>query len=173
VLNEFNVPLDRIIGICSDGASTMLDRIKGVCTQLAQYLRDMRAANVADIRARSINGRDLDSFHEARGVFVVHCVCHRLALVLTDAIKGTAHFEKVIPGQAVDLLNMLYNYFARSPARKKVMRECITTENKANIERQKQLQAERRRAPPVIAAVSPVDELERVLGCLEELHKLP
>jgi hypothetical protein len=60
-------------------------------------------------------------------------VCHRLALVLTDAIKGAANFEKFIPEDVVDLLNMLYNYFARSPARKKEMREYIKTENRANV----------------------------------------
>ena len=64
VLEDFNVPIDRIIGICSDGAATMQGVHKGVCTQLATYIRQMRAATVADIRARSINGRDLNSFHE-------------------------------------------------------------------------------------------------------------
>ena len=92
VLNEFDVPLDRIIGICSDGASTMQGRIKGVCTQLANSIRDMRGAKIAHIRARAMHGRPIDSFHEGRGIFVVHCVCHRLALVLTDAIKGTKNY---------------------------------------------------------------------------------
>ena len=173
VLDDYNVPLDRIIGICSDGAATMLGRFKGVCTQLAKRLRDLRAANVADIRAQSIHGRDLDSFHEDRGVFVVHCVCHRLALVLTDAIKGTANTEKVIPEEVIDLLNMVYNYFARSPARKHAMRAYLATENVAIIERQKRVQAERRRAPTVIVADNPVVELERIMGILEERHKLP
>ena len=173
MLNDFNVPLDRIIGICSDGAATMLGRFKGVCTQLAKHLRELRAGTVADIRAQSINGRDPDSFHEGRGVFVVHCVCHRLALVLTDAIKGTAHADKVIPEEVVDLLNKLYNYFARSPARKRAMRDYLATENVAIIQRQKRVQAERRRAPPAIVAENPVVELERILDILEEQHKLP
>ena len=173
VLDDNNVPLDRIIGICSDGASTMLGRFKGVCTQLAKRLRDLREATVADIRAQSIHGRDLDSFHGYRGIFVVHCVCHRLALVLTDAIKGTANTEKVIPEEVIDLLNMLYNYFARSPARKRAVRSYLATENVAIIERQKRVQAERRRAPTVIVPANPVVELERIMGILEEQHKLP
>ncbi len=40
---------------------------------------------IAAIMALSNNERGPASFHSARGVFVVHCVCHRLALVLTDA----------------------------------------------------------------------------------------
>ncbi len=75
LLNDFDVPIDRIIGICSDGAATMQGVHKGVCTQLARYIREMRAATIVDIRARSINGRDLDSFHEGRGVFAVHALC--------------------------------------------------------------------------------------------------
>ncbi len=35
------------------------------------------------------------------------------------------------------------------------------------------MQAERMGAPQVIVAVNPVDELERVLGLLEERHNLP
>ena len=173
MLNEFDVPLDRIIGICSDGAHTMQGRIKGVCTQLANSIRDMRVAKIAHIRARAMHGRPIDSFHEGRGIFVVHCVCHRLALVLTDAIKGTKNYEKVIPEDVVALLNMLYNYFARSPARKQAMREYIASENRVNQQNQQRVQAERMRAPPAIVAANPVVELERVLGLLEERHKLP
>jgi hypothetical protein len=173
VLKQFDIPLDRIIGICSDGASTMQRRIKGVCTQLANRIRDMWAKNIADIRARATNGRPIDSFHEGRGVFIVHCVCHRLALVLTDAIKGTKNCTKVIPEDVMALLNMLYNCFARSPARKQVMREYIASENRANQQAQQRVQAERMRVPPAIVADNPAVELERVLGLLEERHKLP
>ena len=173
VLNEFDVPLDRIIGICSDGASTMQGRIKGVCTQLANNIRDMRGANIAHIRAQAMQCRPMDSFHEGRGIFVVHCVCHRLALVLTDAIKGTKNYEKVIPEDVIALLNMLYNYFARSPARKQVMREYIASENRVIQQNRQHVQAERMRAPPAIEIHNPLVELERVLDLLEEQHKLP
>ena len=37
VLLESCVPLDRIIGICSDGASTMMGCYRGVCTRLAEH----------------------------------------------------------------------------------------------------------------------------------------
>jgi hypothetical protein len=60
VLNEFEFdgPLDKIIGICSDGAYTMQGRIKGVCTQLANRIRD-----------KIDHGRPIDSFHERKGIF--------------------------------------------------------------------------------------------------------
>jgi hypothetical protein len=167
VLNEFDVPLDRIIGICSDGAHTMQGRIKGVCTQLANNIRDMRGANIAHIRAQAMQCLPMNSFHEGRGIFVVHCVCHRLALVLTDATKGTKNYEKVIPEDVIALSNMLYNYFARSAARKQVMREYIASENRVIQQNRQQVQAE------PIEVHNPVVELERVLGLLEERHKLP
>jgi hypothetical protein len=40
--------------------------------------------------------RPLNSFHPKRGVDVIHCVCHRLALILSDAIKGTKAYDPVI-----------------------------------------------------------------------------
>jgi hypothetical protein len=173
VLQKYNVPLDRIIGICSDRASTMQGVFKGVCTQLATTLRNMREPTVAAIIALNDNGSIPASFHSARGVFVVHCVCHRLALVLTDAIKGTKRIEKVIPEACINLLNGLHDYFARSPARKKEMREYINSENADFIEKQRRAKAERRRAPPGNVIRNPVDELGNILGVLEERHKLP
>jgi hypothetical protein len=90
---------------------------KGVCIQLARKIRELRRSVIDNIIARD-HTRSLDSFDVNRGVFVVHCVCHRLALVLTDAIKGTKACRKVIPDDVVNLMTMLYNYFARSFARK-------------------------------------------------------
>jgi hypothetical protein len=75
--------------------------------------------------------------------------------------------------EVVELLNMLHNYFARSPARKREMCSNIATENRTRVERQRQVQAEGRRAPRIVAAENPVPVLERILGVLEELHKLP
>ncbi len=60
----------------------------------------------------------------------MHCVCHRLALVLTDAIKGTKSCAKVIPDDVINLMTNLYKYFARSPARKKAMRDYIDLINR-------------------------------------------
>ncbi len=88
--------LKRVIGICSDGASTMQGVHKGVCTRLAQHIRADRDVVIADMIAQDVN-RHVESFHANRGVFFVHCVCHRLALalVLTDGIKGRASATKL------------------------------------------------------------------------------
>ena len=83
ILHKYHVPLDRVVGICSGGAYTMLGVHKGVCTQLARAIRTAREHVIEDIMTRDCSRR-LDSFHKDRGLFVVHCVCHRLALVLTD-----------------------------------------------------------------------------------------
>ena len=172
VLNAYHVPMDKVIGICSDGASTMQGIHKGVCTQLAKHIRQLRQVYMLDIMARD-NTRDINSFHDSRGIFVVHCVCHRLALVLTDAIKGSRSCAKVIPNNVIDLMTMLYEYFSRSPPRKKAIREFINVENEANRQARLRVQAEHRRPAPVRDQRNPVDELERVMALLEERHKLP
>ena len=89
---------------------------KGVCTQLERHLRGLREETLRHlIMAQDVHiRRTVDSFHAARGIFTVHCVCHRLALVLSDAIKGTKSLDKCIPDNVIELLNSLYNYFARS-----------------------------------------------------------
>ncbi len=86
---------------------------KGVCTQLAKYIRELRQVYMLDIMimARD-NTRDINSFQASRRVFVVHCVC-------PDAINGTGSCAKVIPNNVIDLMIMLYEYFARSPPSQK------------------------------------------------------
>ncbi len=71
---------------------------EGVCTQLENHLKQIREAamNTIIIEQDINNRRTIDSFHNSRGIFTVHCICHRLALVLTDVIKGTRNVEKVI-----------------------------------------------------------------------------
>ncbi len=123
-LFDNKVPIDKIVGICSDGVSTMQGVHKGVCTQVAKKIREQRQVIIDNMMALE-HTRSIDSFHVNRGVFVVHCVCHRLALLLTDAIKGTRSCTKVIPDDVVNLMTNLYKYFARRPARKKAMREYI------------------------------------------------
>jgi hypothetical protein len=120
VLREYNVSLHKVIGICSDGAKIryMQGVHRGVCTQLARYIRDIRQQYITAIRTEE-HERLLESFHHSKGLYVVHCVCHRLALILTDAIKGTKAYDKVIPDEVIDLLSSLYTYFSKSPARKK------------------------------------------------------
>lgn len=74
-------------------------------------------------------------------------------------------------------MTMLYEYFARSPARKKAMRDFIAVENEANkqarLRVRQQQQPEHRRATPIRDQQNPVNELERIMELLEERHKLP
>ena len=78
ILVEYNVPLNKLIGICSDGASTMRGVHKGVCTQLERHLRGVREETMRHlIMAQDVHiRRAVDSFHAARGIFTVHCVSH-------------------------------------------------------------------------------------------------
>jgi hypothetical protein len=97
-----------------------------------------------------------------------------LALVLTDVIKDTKGCAKVIPDEGISLMTMLYEYFARSPAQKKAMRDFITVENEAKQARLRvRLQAGHGRAAPIRDQQNPVDELERIMALLEKRHKLP
>ena len=66
VLREYKAPFDKIIGICSDGASTMQGVHKGVCTQLATFIRELRQVSIYDIIAAD-HSRTIDSFHKNRG----------------------------------------------------------------------------------------------------------
>jgi hypothetical protein len=63
--------------------------------------------------------RKLDTFHPQRGIFTIHCVCHRLALIVTDAFKGTKDIEQVVPNECLELLTAVFNYFGKSVKRKK------------------------------------------------------
>jgi hypothetical protein len=178
ILVEYNVPLNKLIGICSDGTSTMRGVHKGVCVQLQRYLRRIREDTMqAIILAQDVHiRRPIDSFHVSRGIFSVHCVCHRLALVLTDAIKGTKNLEPCIPDDVIELLNSLYNYFARSSTNKKAMWELIITFENAYNKRQatQRQQAKERRVPhPIVLRPNPVEELEQVMDILLESSKLP
>ena len=131
-------------------------------------MREATIHNIIAIMQDINNRRSIESFHESRGIFTVHCVCHRLALVLTDAIKGTKNEPKVIPEECSELLNSVYGYFVRSPARKKEMRYMIDLENNYHKE-----QAACRARRPDIVQLNPVEELERLMTSLEERHKLP
>ncbi len=72
---------------------------------------------------------------------------------------------KVIPDDVVNLMTMLYNYFARSPARKKAMREYIAVLNRDKNEAST--------TRPGVAVQNPVAELDHIMTILEERHKLP
>jgi hypothetical protein len=65
-------------------------------------------------------------------------------------------------------MNELYGYFAKSPKRKKALKEYLAEENAATIERRKRLEDEGRRIPPALDIVNPVDALQEVLTVLTE-----
>lgn len=66
VLTDYDLPIAKIIGICSDGASTMQGVHKGVCVQLAKYIRELRQVYISDIIARD-HTRHVESFHASKG----------------------------------------------------------------------------------------------------------
>ena len=77
VLGDYEVPLHKLIGVCADGAATMQGIYRGVCTRLLNHVRSLRDQAMVQIADGTI-GRTLDTFHPQRGVFKVHCVCHRI-----------------------------------------------------------------------------------------------
>ena len=158
VLEASNVDLNSITGICSDGCSVMLGKWKGVCTMLRRAVQKKREAVRAKIMALD-RSRDLRSFHPALGIFVVHCVCHRFALILHDAIKG-----EYIEPDYIELLQRLYTYFSRSPRRKLALRKIVKASN------------DQRREANEAAAMNlpdPDDEMHAVFKALVEKHRLP
>jgi hypothetical protein len=169
VLQSYDVPLQRVIGICSDGANTMQGVHRGVCTRLARHIRELRGRAIASIRDTDQQRGD-QSFHVSKGIFVNHCVCHRLALILTDAIKGSKACEPVIPDECINLLTSLHGYFCKSHARKAKLRRFINAENAARTDR---LAAVANLGVPMPDLPNPDDELERILKVLEERTKLP
>jgi hypothetical protein len=58
VLHNYDVPLLRVTGICSDGAATMQGVHRGVCTRLAQHIRDLRGAAITSIRDSTAHGKN-------------------------------------------------------------------------------------------------------------------
>ena len=101
----------------------------------------------------------MESFHPSYGVHVIHCVCHRFALILTNAIE-----DQLVPKACVDLLHSLHEYLSKSPKKKKGMRELLAFQN-AN----RRLGAGRARPE----GAEQDEALERVLKTLEEKYKLP
>ena len=85
VLNDYDLPIAKIIGICSDGASTMQGVHKGGCVQLAKYIRELRHVHISDIIARD-HTRHVDSFHDSRGAisccyFVIFNYCSHFTMI--------------------------------------------------------------------------------------------
>jgi hypothetical protein len=128
ILELYNVPLGKIIGVCADGASTMQGIYRGVCIRFARHLRQLRQEVCHVITALNI-ARTPDTLHFSKGVFTIHCVCHRLALIVMDAMKGTKVYEPVIPEACLQCLTEIHEYFEKSTRRKKKLREYLENVN--------------------------------------------
>ena len=95
VYNVFLVPvtileqlgLEKIVSICADGASVMQGVHKGVVTQLKALIISLRVSKKSCILVSDAHKHRLfNNFHATCGTVGVHCVCHRFALVLSDAL---------------------------------------------------------------------------------------
>ncbi len=85
------------------------------------------------------------------------CVCHRLALILSDAIKGTKAYDPVIPDAVINLLNWLFAYFAKSPKSRK-------RKNRALKEERARTEHEGRRFPLPLITIRNVGKLVAAHG---------
>ncbi len=159
VLTENNIDMQLVTGICSDCCSVMLGKWMGVCTCLSKAIQHLRKGILRAIMATDKTRSTISFFHPAMGVFVVHCVCHRFALILHDAIKA----EYVDP-DFVLLLQMLYTYFGRSPRRKLALRKVV----KAHIESIRDRMGANAAQYP-----DPDDAMHAVFKDLGAKHRLP
>jgi hypothetical protein len=100
-------------------------------------------------------------------------VCHRLALIVTDAHKGSESCDQVIPDECLELLTDTFNYFSKSTKRKKKLREFLATINERIKENRRVALIAGRRPPVDVERRNPAEALENVLMLLEEHHKLP
>ena len=157
VLQENSVNLATMVGICSDGCSTMMGKHKGVCTQLLHFVRRQRKEMIqAMMREES---RSFDSYHASYGIFAIHCVCHRFALIISNAIE-----DELVPRCCVNLLQNLYLYFSKSPKKKKGMRDLLAARNNS---------MNQTVASAPAPEGNPIEALEVVMDTLREKHKLP
>ncbi len=92
VLKDYNVPIDKIIGICSDGANTIKGVQKGVCTQLAKYIRELRQVHISDIIALD-HTQTITSFHDSRGYMTC---CDFLSLLFNSKLLVLLNCSPVI-----------------------------------------------------------------------------
>ena len=158
ILASNNVALNFLIGICSDGCSVMLGKYKGVCTRLRLAVQNFREGIRKTIMDSDVS-RTMRSFHPSMGIFVVHCVCHRFALILHDAIQS-----EYVCSEFIRLLEALYSYFGRSPRRKLALRKVVKEKNDELRKNVKENFA---------ALPDPDDALHNVFKVLCEKHRLP
>ena len=131
-MEDMSIAIYKIISICADGASVMQGRIKGVLTLLLKDIRKSREDRLKTIIRDSPRARTLLSFSSLRGVIGVHCVCHRFALVLTDAIKVGK-----IPDIVKLIMRDIYKYFSKGGLRKKNLKAFLLKHNEIRAEARK------------------------------------
>jgi hypothetical protein len=113
-MEDMRLDISKVISMCADGASVMQGRHKGALTLLKRDVRKSRDATVREIIKKSAFPRAQSDFSGLRGVIGVHCVCHRFALVLTDAIK-----RECIPEIVKLLMRDVHKCFSKGGLRKK------------------------------------------------------
>ena len=64
MLADYEVPLNKLIGVCADGGASTMQGIYrgGVCTRLLNHVRELREQARVLIADRTID-RTLDTFH--------------------------------------------------------------------------------------------------------------
>ncbi len=128
VLEEYNVPLHKVVALCSDGASTMRGVYRGVCTRLQNQIRESRNQAAKSYTCRNggwYSGADLGYLPSAEGIFSLHYVCRRLVLTATDA-------KYVVRSYLMKFHELLTNIFknsSKSPKRNKKLRNFPSTIN--------------------------------------------
>lgn len=74
---------EKLVGICLDGASVNFGLYRGVATRMKSHVA---------------------------GAIAVHCVAHRLELIISDALKNI-----VLARQCEDILKFVYKLYSKSP----------------------------------------------------------
>jgi hypothetical protein len=131
-MEDMCIAIYKVISICADGASVMQGKIKGVLTLLLKDIRKSREDRLNTIIKDSPRPRTPSSFSLIRGVIGMHCVCHRFALVLTDAIKVSK-----IPDIVRLLMRDIYEYVSKGGLRKKNLKAFLQKHNEKRAEARK------------------------------------
>jgi len=156
--------LEKIVSICADGASVMQGVHKGVVTQLKALIISLRVSKKSCILVSdAYKNRLFNNFHAMCGIVGVHCVCHRFALVLSDALS-----KELVPPATALLLRKTCEYFSKSGMRKRNLKRYV---KEVNQERKDAAAAGRPGAGPDMD--DPDDELHRIVRLECARVKLP
>ena len=115
LVNNRALDIRNVACFSSDGASTMVGSKTGLKVRLNRHIRF--ALNMDDTE----DGSCL--------FFNVHCVCHRVNLAVDDVFKREGVKKKVceLADQIEIVIKYCYNFFARSPERRKEYKSLIST----------------------------------------------